>query len=207
MKFFEVRVSRANATAFFFELEIKKRPYDAFCPSSRRLRGWMGSHYMCSALFLRSYLHWRAVIHKLPDFLDLLIGHSDAAISPIAGTMGGPDESVSVWQAVNVNVTACGYSKFSGALFVSNVRIRNVQRAMKLTVCVSAVYHVNTLRRSMIALPRLRPDRLASERDLVSLQHLASVHQFHDSGFLLNDDAIGSRLSMDACQHKQKTQP
>jgi len=49
----------------------------------------------------------------------------------------------------------------------------------------------------MISLAGLRPNRLPSECDLVSLHHLTCMHQFHRAGALVDDNAVGVRLSVE----------
>ena len=49
--------------------------------------------------------------------------------------------------------------------------------------------------RSMVALLRLGPYGFAAQRDLVSLQHLAGMHQLHRPSLFVDDDAIGLRRS------------
>jgi len=71
-----------------------------------------------------------------------------------------------------------------------------MQRAMEFALGVSAVDDVNAFRCSMIALSSLRPDRVSAQRNLVALEHLAGVHQFHRAGFLVNDEAVSLKLGM-----------
>jgi hypothetical protein len=81
-------------------------------------------------------------------------------------------------------------------LSVASIGIRNMQRTMELTARVPAVDHVHAFGRPVIALPRLRPDRLSSKRNLVSLKYLSGAHKLHCAGFLVHDDSVGVTLGM-----------
>jgi len=91
------------------------------------------SFLMCSGLYafeqlsLRSYLHWRAVIHNFPYLFNLLVCNRDAAISPIVGAMRGSHKTISVGQAVDVDISARWCSAFSRSLSVGCIGIRNMQ--------------------------------------------------------------------------------
>jgi hypothetical protein len=54
---------------------------------------------------LRPDFHHRSVRHELPDFVDFLVGDSDAAVSPVALAVCVADPSHAVRKAVNHDVT------------------------------------------------------------------------------------------------------
>src|SRR5712691_6375994 len=91
------------------------------------------------------------------------------------------------------DIPARRHAELACAFPISSIRIRNVQGAMELAMQISAVDHVHALWCSVIALPVLGPKGLSSKRDLVALEHLASVHQLHCAGALVNADAVGMR--------------
>jgi hypothetical protein len=68
---------------------------------------------------------------------------------------------------------------------IGGIGIRNVKRAMELTLGVPAVDDVVPFGRAMIALPRLGSDGFAAKCDLVRLKRVAGMHQFHRAGLLL----------------------
>ena len=81
-------------------------------------------------------------------------------------------------------------------LLVGSIGIRDMQRAVKLALRISSVNYIDAFWRPMISLPGLGANGLPSERDLVSLDHLPSVHQFHRPNSLVHDDAVGGRLGV-----------
>lgn len=74
--------------------------------------------------------------------------------------MRGAEESISVGQTVNVDIAAGWHVQLAGTRPVDRVGLGKVKCAMKLAVGVAAIDHVKAFRRSMIALPRLRPHRI-----------------------------------------------
>ena len=117
----------------------------------------------------RAESHRRAIVHHAPDFLDFLIRDGDATIGPVASPMRRADPPISVVQTVNEYIPAWRNTEFACALAVSSIRIGDVQGAVELAMCAPAVDRVSALWCLVVPLARLRPDRLSSQSDFVSL--------------------------------------
>ena len=72
-----------------------------------------------------------------------------------------------------------------------------MQRAVTLALGITAVDDVYTFWRAEVPLALLWPDRISSQRDFVSPDHLSGMHEFHGVFFLVNDDAVGMRKSVE----------
>src|SRR5437867_717721 len=101
-------------------------------------------------------LNRRTVVHERPDFFDLRIRDSNAAVGPVASAMCGAYETVAVRQAMDEDVPTRRHAAFACAFPIGSIRIGNMQRAVKLTLSIPAVDHVHALWCSVISLPRLR---------------------------------------------------
>ena len=133
----------------------------------------------------------RAVLHQIPDFFDLDIGNRDAAVGPIPGAMGCTNKSLAVGQAVDEDVSSRRDAQFAGAFAVGCVRIRDVQRAMKLAVRISAVNYVDALRCFVITLLDFWANRISAEGDLVGLDCMAGVNELHGARAFVDEDSVG----------------
>lgn len=75
---------------------------------------------------------------------------------------------------------------------------------MELAVRVLCVDYVVALGRFVIAFNALRPDRRASQRDLVGLEGLAAAQQDHGVGRFYNDDLVGQLFLATIGLNRQK---
>src|ERR1700722_8139930 len=109
----------------------------------------------------------RAVCHRPPYFIDLCIGHRDAAFGPVSKCFAVPVEVIR--QPMDEQLATRRYTQFFRACQIVSVWVRDVNRPMILAVRVMPVKDISALWRLVIALPDLRPNRIFSERDEVGL--------------------------------------
>jgi hypothetical protein len=156
--------------------QIWNRTVEVACPSA-----WL----LCeNQVLLRQDLDRRAIVYQLPDFLDFLIRNRDRAIGPVMLTMCGADVPIAVWQAMDGDVTTRRNPELSGPRTVHRIRVGNVQRSMTRAPRISAVDDIGALGSAQVPFLLLHP-RLASQRNLVSLQDVSLVHEFQSVFFLV----------------------
>lgn len=74
------------------------------------------------------------------------------------------------------------------------VRIRNVNRPIKLAVLVPAVEDVLTLGGPVISLLRFRASRVATQRDFVSFDHTRLMEERKRAFSLYDYDFVGTQI-------------
>jgi len=119
-------------------------------------------------------------------------------------TVRRTDVPISVWQAMNGDVATRRNPEPSGPLAVHRIRIGNVERSMTRAPRIPAVDDVCALGGAQVPLLLLCP-RLTPQRNLVSLQHVPVVHEFQGVFFLVHDDAIGVRESVNGGRGRKQT--
>src|SRR5215469_12248984 len=80
-----------------------------------------------------------AIRHGPPNFVHLLVCNGDAAIGPLPRPMSTTNPPISVGQAAQHDIATLRYSKFAGVHPVFRIRIRDMDRAPKLAVFISAI--------------------------------------------------------------------
>jgi hypothetical protein len=115
----------------------------------------------------------RPIAHRLPNLLNLLISDRNTSIRPILRPMRSPNPPISIGQSMHKHITSRRNSSGPRRRPIPHVRIRNVNRPMKLTVRIPRVQNVHSFRCLVIPLPRLRPHGISTQRHLVRLDDSA----------------------------------
>jgi murein DD-endopeptidase MepM/ murein hydrolase activator NlpD len=104
--------------------------------------------------------------------------------------VGRADEAIAPGQAMDENIASRRSAQLTRLSAVSRTRIGNVDRLVKLAMRIAEVEHINSFRRFVIALPRLRTDRLRAQRHFESLQNLVTVEKLERPLLFENQHAI-----------------
>ena len=108
-----------------------------------------------------------AVGDQRPDFADLLIGDSDAAIGPVPEQVQVSDKAPSVRQAVNYDVAPRRVAGGRRTRRIGRSRIGNMEAEIGGGLRVAPVNEVTPLRGSLIPFALFVTDWMASERNPV----------------------------------------
>jgi hypothetical protein len=136
-----------------------------------------------------------AVRNQRPDFFDLCISDSNAAVRPILQSVTGPDKSITIWKAVNHDVTTRRAVSSGRSATIVGIRVRHVQRAVKPTLRISSIDLVYALGSAVIALAGFRRDGNSAKGDFVSPEDLPPVQQSEAAVFFEDQYAICRLLS------------
>src|SRR5579859_3613675 len=118
---------------------------------------------------LRLDFNRRPIRHCVPDFVDLFVRDSNAPIGPILQPVRRPDRSVSVRQTMHEHVSSRRDALSPRRCTFALIGIGNVNGLVELAVRVAKIKNVGSLGSFVVPLPRLWPDRVASQRDLIRL--------------------------------------
>lgn len=92
-------------------------------------------------------------------------------------TMSASDEAELGAESVNFDVATGADPQFSRALSVRSIWIGNVQGAIESAFRILPIDRVEALGSLVVSLPLFGANGLASQRDLVSLQHIVAATQ------------------------------
>jgi hypothetical protein len=123
----------------------------------------------------RTNLNRRPIRHGLPNLLNLLIRNCNAPIRPILHPVRNANPPIPIRQSMHKHAPARRNAIRPRSRTISRIRIRNVNRFVKLTVRIPRIESVDSLRSLMIPLPRLRPRGIATQRHLVRLMTFPSL--------------------------------
>ena len=114
--------------------------------------------------------------------------------------------SVSVGEAVHVDIAAWRYSPCTCGGAVVGIGIGDVDRLVKLAVCVPGIENVDAFRSLVIALPRFGPNRIAAERHFVGLDDLSLLQQLQSPVLFDNLDPIRTHWPGGGLRHGKGAQ-
>ena len=114
-------------------------------------------------LLLRHDFNRRAIRHCIPQRLDLLIRHRNAAVGPVARHASNRPF---IRLAVDEDQPAGAAALLAGKSRVLRSRIGDVEREVVGAVGIAVVDHKATLGRALVALKALRPDRRVSQLNM-----------------------------------------
>ncbi len=122
------------------------------------------------------------VVHRLPDLLDLPIGHGHAAVCPIDEPVKPSEERCSIREAMNHDEATGIFTLLARTPDVRFVRIRDMEGSVKRAVVLSIIDRVLAFRCSFVDLSLLVTNRICSQGYVVAPKHLSVPHQSQLAG-------------------------
>src|SRR5512145_3156691 len=120
---------------------------------------------------LRPYLNNRPIWRQPGNFLYFFVRYGNTPFRPVDLSVSVAYRRETILDAVDHDVSARRNTEFFCAIFVSLVWIGNMQGEVKPAVPVSSIDDIGPLRRLVVALPFLRPDRVSPQGDFVGFKH------------------------------------
>ena len=116
------------------------------------------------------YLHDRPNWRQPGNFLNLFVRYGNTPFRPVDLCMSIAYPRGTILYAVDHDVSARRNTEFFCAIFVSLVRIGNMQREVILAVPVSCIDDIGPLRGLVVTLPFLRPDWISPQGNFVGFE-------------------------------------
>ena len=156
--------------------------------------------------YLRPNLDRRPIRHRVPNLLNLFIRHRDASIRPILQPMRRTHPPISIGQSVHKNIPAGRNSSRSSRGAIPRVRIRNVNRLVKLAMRVPRIENVRSLGSLVIPSLRFRPHWISTQSHFIRLDNFPLAQKLQRALFLKHDHSIGVQALLRRLRDYNSTQ-